>query len=494
MKRSDISSVSIRLIILQRLAILPVIFFGLVQCSHNTKYSESVEQKINKVENNLGTWYRTQDNESWNLKERMKHYNIKGLSIAVVHDFKMEWVKGYGWADSSENRPVTDQTLFQAASISKSFNALGVLKLVQDKKIDLDRDINDYLETWKFPYDDKSNKKPITLTELLSHTAGLSIHGFPGYAFGDTIPTLSQVLDGKKPANTEAVRSLVEPGKQVIYSGGGVTISQMIVTDATHMPYEEYMQRNVLDPMGMKSSFFSQPPLKEKRDLLATGYYSDGKEVAGKYHIYPEKAAAGLWTNPADLCRYIIETQLSYNGKSSKVLTPEMTRLRLAPVLEDAALGVFVAKKGEYKYFTHNGGNEGFTCLYAGCLDNGEGVVIMTNSDNSAILDEVINSVATVYGWKGYYEPVIKNIVEVSESVLEKYTGNYNAGGNKIIITRKGNDLLLNAFGDQLWKLNFTSDSDFFLKQYKADYRFHTDSQGKVTGFIANGTLVRKVE
>jgi len=476
------------------IVLLSVIFFAIVQCTSETRYSESVEQKIKKVENSLAEWYQTQAKERWTLAERMKLFHVNGLCIAVIHDHTMEWVRGYGLADTSEKRPVTGKTLFQAASVSKSFNAIGVLKLVQDKKLDLSRDINDYLITWKFPYDSVSHNKLITTAALLSHTAGLTIHGFPGYAAGDTIPTLTQILDGRRPANTEAIRSMTVPGAKVIYSGGGVTISQMIIMDITRMPYDEYMQKNVLDPLGMKSSSFTQPPDKSKGSLLATGYKGDGKEVKGKYHIYPEQAAAGLWTNPADLCKYIIGTQLSYNGESSKVLTPEMTKLRLTPVLEDAALGVFIWKKGDLKYFSHNGGNEGFTCQYIGCLDNGEGVVIMTNSDNGAILEEIVNSVATVYGWKDYYQPVIKNVVEVSESVIEKYVGKYEAEGVKVNFKMSGKELFADPGNDQLWKVNFTSDSDFFLKEYRADFRFQTDAHGKVKGFTANGMPVKKVE
>ena len=131
----------------------------------------------------------------------------------------------------------------------------------------------------------------------------------------------------------------------MVYSGGEVTISQLIVMDVTNQSYDEFMQMNVLNPMDMKSSFFTQPPEKSKKKLLATGYKADGKEVEGKYHIYPEQAAAGLWTNPVDLCKYIIETVSSWNGQSDKVLTPQFTRLRLTPVMQDAATGVFVSKK-----------------------------------------------------------------------------------------------------------------------------------------------------
>jgi len=477
-----------------------IIFICVISLSLNAqtkKYPPDVEEKIRLVENNLAGWVQTGNNDRWTLAERMKKYNINGVSIAVIHNYKIEWARGYGYADVSENRPVTESTLFQAASISKSLNGVGVLKLVQEKKLDLNTDINKYLLTWKFPYDEKSNNQLITLKNLLSHTAGLTIHGFPGYEKGEVLPTLPQVLDGQKPANTEAVRSSGEPGKSVNYSGGGVTISQMIVMDATHQPYDIFMKKNVLDPLGMTSSSYAQPPPEANRNILATGYRADGKEIPGKFHIYPEQAAAGLWTNPVDLCRYIIETQLSYKGESAKVLTQEMTKLRLTPVLEDAALGVFVNSRvtGSLKYFNHNGGNEGFQCTAIGCRDNGEGVVVMTNSDNgSLIYEEIVNSVASVYNWKDYYLPEIKKVIDIDSSVLNKYPGKYFIDGRTAIFKKSDNGLVINVVGDLFWKVFFTSDSDFFVREFRGFLRFKTDKDKKVTGFNFNGMTAKKIE
>jgi CubicO group peptidase (beta-lactamase class C family) len=333
---------------------------------------------------------------------------------------------------------------------------------------------------------------------LLSHTAGLSVSGFPGYAKGDSLPTLPQILDGQRPANTSPIRSLVEPGKQYIYSGGGVTISQMIVMDVTKQPYDIFMQKNILDPLGMTGSSFTQPPPGTKEKLLATGYRVDGREVEGKYHIYPEQAAAGLWTNPTDLCKYIIETQLSYKGKSAKVLTPEMTRIRLTRILQDAALGTFVNTRvtGSSKYFNHNGGNEGFCCTAIGCLDEGEGVVIMTNTDsfNSAILEEIANSVATVYKWKDYYLPEIKKVIDVDTSVLDKYVGKYTLAGQTMTFKRANKGLSVNVYANLWWRVYFTSDSDFFIREFRGNLRFLTDNDKKVTGFVYNGLTAKKTE
>ncbi len=463
------------------------------QSPKQIKYSPETEERIRQVENNLADWVRTQHDTIWNLEERMRLHNIMGVSIAVVHDFKLDWVKSYGWADVSEQRPVTEKTLFQAASISKSINAVGVMKLAQDGKIDLDMDINRYLTSWKFPYDTVSKNKPITVSALLSHTAGLTIHGFPGYARGDSIPTVMQILDGQRPANTEAVRSFTEPGVQAIYSGGGTTITQLIVTDVTQQPYDEYMKKTVLDPMGMTGSFFTQPPAAADSSLLATGYKADGTPIEGKYHIYPEQAPAGLWTNPADLSKYIIETALSYNGKSVKVLAQEFTKLRLKPVIEAAALGVFISKNDSSYYFSHGGANEGFTCYYVGDVISGNGMVIMTNSDNGSLASEVANSVATVYGWKDYYKPVLKTVVDVDETVLERYIGKYQAGGGVYTIKKEGRKLLISPYPGFWVNMYFTSEVDFFVREFEGDQKFVIDDKGKVTGFNIGGKLVRKI-
>ena len=191
-----------------------IVFFIIpffVQAQQPT-YSKDIEAKIKQVETNLSCWLQIQDSmNEWTLQERMAYYKLRGLSIAVIHNYKIEWARGYGLADTATKKPVTTQTLFQAGSISKSLNGVGVLKLVQDKKIDLYADINTYLRSWKFPYDSLSKGKKISTANLLSHTAGLTVHGFPGYANGDTIPSLPEVLDGKSPANTGAVRSQFEP-------------------------------------------------------------------------------------------------------------------------------------------------------------------------------------------------------------------------------------------------------------------------------------------
>lgn len=474
-----------RILILLGFCLMTSLGFG------QSNYSTEVEEQIKKVENNLAGRVKIEGKETYNILDRMALYNVKGLSIAVVKDYKVVWAKGYGWADEKEKRPVTTETLFEPGSISKSLNAVGILKLVQDKKLDLFVDINTYLKSWKFPYDSISKGKKITLANLLSHTAGLTVHGFPGYDRKSQIPTLPQILNGQPPANTSAVRSENEPGLESKYSGGGTIISQLIVNDVTHLPYDQFMYDNVLKPMGMIHSSYSQPPNPDKFKYLATGYRSDGSEIENKFHVYPEQAAAGLWMTPTDLCNYIIETQLAYEGKSSKVLNQEMTKLRLTPYIDkSAALGVFIEERGGKKYFQHGAGNEGFRGFYYGTLEGGNGVAVFVNSDNAQILFELMNSIATVYNWKGFYEPVSKKVVDVPESQLQKYVGIYTVINESFTsIVKKQDGYYLFADGDYS-KMYFTSKTDFFNMEFSTDKHFLTDSLGNVTGYLrsANGT------
>ncbi|MGB4849517.1 MAG: serine hydrolase domain-containing protein, partial [Saprospiraceae bacterium] len=272
-----------------RLIILAIAFLNcLSQLKAQTTYPKEIEEQINQVENNL--FGRVILNgKADNILDRMAYYNVKGLSIAVINNYKLAWTKGYGWADEEEKRPVTTATLFKPGSISKSLNAVGILKLAQDHKLDIYKDINEYLKSWKFPYDSLSKGKKITLANILSHTAGLSVYGgFPGYDILDKIPTIPQILDGKEPANTPPVISLFEPGLQFQYSGGGTIISQLIITDLTHQSYERFMFDSVLKPMGMVNSFYSaSPPVKNELNKFAMGHTKDGAEVEATFHVYP---------------------------------------------------------------------------------------------------------------------------------------------------------------------------------------------------------------
>src|SRR5215470_4262341 len=307
----------------------------------NTAFAQApARSHIESVEQGLLPAILVKGDRGWSLQERMKHYKVPGVSIAVIKDFKIEWARGYGIKDVETNEPVTTETLFQAGSISKPVAAMAALKKVEQGKISLDEDINNNLTTWKLPDNQFTAKKKVTLANLLSHTGGLTVHGFPGYAPDEKIPTLPQILDGAAPSNTPAVRVDFEPGTRFRYSGGGVTIAQLAIMDIEKKPYPQIAQETVLGPLNMSSSTYQQPLPDNIRKKTATGYRPNGQAVIGKIHVYPEMAAAGLWTTPTDLAKFGIETQLSLAGKSNKVLTKEMTAKMVQPFIETGPCGL----------------------------------------------------------------------------------------------------------------------------------------------------------
>lgn len=452
-------------------------------------YSKAVNEQIARVEASLSTGLVI-DGKLYSLAERMKHYNVQGLSVAVIDNYKIVWAKGYGYADKKENRKVTTNTMFEPGSISKSLNAVGILLLAQQGKLDLYQDINQYLVNWKFPYDTVSHGKKITTAQLLSHTAGLSIHGFPGYQRDSVIAAVTDILDGRAPSNTEAVRSLAEPGKEPRYSGGGILITQQMLTDLTKQRYEQYMYEHVLRPLGMTNSSYNQPPSVAQSKNLATGYKSNGKEVPGKYFVYPEKAAAGLWTTPTDICKYLVEMQLAYNGKSSKLLNQEMVKLHVTPYKNDVAMGTFLQNRNGEKYFVHSAGNEGFTGYFLAGLTNGKGVALFANSDDGYVLLELLNSIALVYNWAGFKKPEQITTVPVNDTITSKYIGEYILDGYYSEIKKEKDGLYLWTDGINS-KMYFTSSTDFRNIELGGTKTFTFDNAGSVTGYsnTINGRL-----
>ncbi len=333
------------------------------------------------------------------LLQLMKLYNVPGLSIAVIDDYKIVWAKGYGVIETGSSTPVTPKTLFQAGSISKPVAATGALHLVEHGTLSLDESVNEKLKTWKVPENEFTKNEKVTLRRLMSHTAGLTVHGFPGYDANETLPSLVQIFNGEKPANTAPIRVDIVPGTKERYSGGGVTIEQHLMMDVTGKAFPVLMRELVLDPIGMADSSYEQPLPPARAAMTASGTRADGKVVHGRWHIYPEMAAAGLWTTPTDLSRFAIEIARSKKGKSNRVLSEKMTAEMLTPVLEEAGLGLFMGKDNPGQ-FGHNGADEGFQAILTMNAETGRGVAIMANSDNGiAVGDMLLQSVAKEYGW-----------------------------------------------------------------------------------------------
>ena len=471
--------------------IISVFLLLIVSLPSTVLAQTAVEAQIKRVENGLLPTVLIKGDQPWSLEERMKHWKVPGLSVAVVKDFKVEWARSYGVKDVDTKEQVTTETLFQAGSISKPVAAMVALKRVQDGKIALDENINNKLQTWKLPDNEFTAMKKVTLANLLSHTAGLTVHGFPGYAVDEKIPTLPQVLDGTEPANTAAVRVDLEPGTRFRYSGGGTTIAQLAIMDIEKKPFPEIARETVLDPLKMTNSTYSQPLPDDWRRNAASGHRGDGALVPGKIHVYPEMAAAGLWTTPTDLAKFGIEVQLSYAGKSNKVLPKELIDKMVTPFMENVGLGFFIDKRGNSVYFGHDGADEGFRAMLLMHREKGYGAVIMVNSDNGQIMGEVMRAIANAYNWDEFLPPV-NEIISLDATKLDEYAGRYKVNPDRILtVAKEEGKLIVSPTADNKFELLPIAGGSFIRRDQPLKYTFTKGAAGitDVVIVLPNGNV-----
>lgn len=469
--------------------------FMLTSCTYKLqKYNKSLNEKISRIENGLESRLQIQYRDStiksiYSLEERMRELKIPGLSIAVLNNGVVEWAKGYGIADSTENRKVTTETLFQAGSISKPVAATAALQLVDRGAIDLDENVNTYLSSWKLPDNEFTATEKVTTRRILNHTAGLTISGFPGYKRGETIPSLPEILDGK--GNTDPVRVFKEPGGGWRYSGGGYTIMQHMLSDIEQKPFQEIMEENVLKPLGMRSSTYENPLPEKKHGNAAAGYNFDGSQVEGKWWVYPEMAAAGLWTTPSELILWAKEIQQILQTQKDGLLKAKTVNEMLTPNEDSQGLGPYVLDLT----FGHGGADEGFRADLLVWKETPNAVVMMVNSQNgNTIMREIMLSIVREYNLPDY-TPISRVFKEQSPAQLKRFVGKYDfpeRGQLDIIVKEDGLELsgtLLEA-PVFLWP---QSDSTFFSKNTGQRFNF-TLKDGAVMGLKFSRIEGEKVE
>lgn len=447
--------------------------------------NKSVVDRIHQVENNLIPFVPVKGFKGWNILDRMKYYKVPGVSIAVIKDYKIDWAKGYGLADTSQKIPVNTETMFSAGSISKFLMAVTALKMVEDGQIDLEKPINNYLTSWKIAQNDFTKKTPITLRMLLSHSAGTSQSSYFGFIPNQPLPTIVEILSGAKISETRPVVVNSEPNKEFRYSGGGSMIAQLALMDVSKQSFSNLTQQIIFDKLGMKNSTFEQPlPMKFKKQ--SSWAYSSASWFKGMPYVYPQQAAAGLYTTPTDLAKFFIDVQNSYIGKG-KILSQSMTEKMLTSqqnvsdgsYKEKMGIGPFLIQRTDNTdpngvYFEFTGVNAGFLAYGIASITGGNGVIIMLNSgdDVNGLGKELRRAVAKVYNWTNFLPKEIKPI-NLTDAKLDKAVGRYRMAADEVLYLKKEKNY---------WVENINEGSDIYCFPVAKDTLIFTDYN--VKGFF----------
>ncbi|MBB5836370.1 serine hydrolase domain-containing protein [Kribbella italica] len=412
----------------------------------------------------------------------LERFAVPGAGWAVIGGGEIVGAGAAGVVDATGGVEVSTGTLFQACSISKPVTVFAMLRLVDRGLLELDEDVNRRLTSWQVPQ--TGNWQPVvTLRQLATHSAGLTVHGFPGYSSGEPLPTTVQILDGVRPTNTFGVRVDTVPGAQFRYSGGGTVVLQQLLEDVTGTPFRELVRELVLEPSGMADSDYAQPLPDDLHERAATAHDEQGLAIPGRWHSYPELAAAGLWTTPSDLCRFALAVQAAYVGADGALLSPELGREMLTPQvrasdrlggLNHLGLGVFLGAGGVR--FGHSGGNRGFKCHLLADRESGVGAAVMTNGDNGMwVVQRAFAALASAYGWSGYDEPLDDWDVP-GDDVLDGLVGKYRLrDGFGFVVDRLGGGVEVTFDGQEPMRFIPVDGSTFASSMVSARLRLRGD-------------------
>lgn len=404
-----------------RKLIVPItILLTITSCS-SQKENFQIEQRIQRIENGLVEMSSPSLAEQFNadriktankvtLSERMAHYNVPGVSIAVINDYKVEWTKGYGVVKSGSDKPVTTETCFEAASTTKLLTSAAALHLLEQGMLDLDEDVNQKLKSWKIPENEFTQNEKVILRRLLTHQSGLTR---PDGGFSEeegSVPTLLQVLKGEAPARNQAAFVEYVPGTKHQYSNMGYIVIQLLIEDVMGKPYAQIVQETVFAPVGMKNSTVIHPLNAEFKSNVALPHDGEGNSYDRPQH--PTALGHGaLVATPADLALFSIELIRAYQGQSSRIVSQKTAKKMFSAQLEldpnqsfglsGQGLGVFLMGAGDNFYFAYPGHNApGATCVLIASPVTGKGAVIMTNGVMGLQLSlEILAALGDEYDW-----------------------------------------------------------------------------------------------
>lgn len=455
--------------------------------------------------------------ERWTLAQRMARWNVPGVSVAVIEDGKLAWARSYGVRQAGTGERIDSNTVFSVGSLSKVATAAVILKLVEQQRLHLDRGVNDYLTRWRLPGSLFKHDAidPVTLRGILSHSAGLSVSGFPDFQPGEPLPTVVDTLEGRAPAKTAPVRVSYVPGSGFSYSGGGTTVAQLIVEEVTGMPFAQAARELLFAPLRMTRSTFENP-LPPAHGNMAKAHDDNGNPAAlpRGWQTMPEMAASGLWTSATDYARLVIALIDSYRGASNSFLSSEMARDMMTEVGRSPyGLGPQLAGSGYARHFFHGGANDSYKAWMEGCLTTGDGMVIVTNGAGGDELNaEIRRAIARVEGWEIPYiatldvpkvaiaEERLRRFAGLYEQVVPANLSNRRAGSGHTArrwwwglhhaysVTLKDGSLYMSGAAEQAGERLIPVDPSHFVvaDDPAITLEFVTGYDGRITGFLAH--------
>nr|WP_295375413.1 serine hydrolase domain-containing protein [Pseudoxanthomonas sp.] len=440
----------------------------------------------------------------WSLSARMAHHRVPGVAVAIIRGGRVVAAAGYGRLRADRDGAVDADTLFNVGSISKVVTASASLRLVAQGRLDLDRDVNQMLRSWQLPARQENPStdgapETVNLRMLMSHTAGLNVHGFPDYLPGEPTPTLLQTLEGQAPARTPAIRLRHRPGAMVDYSGGGTVIEQLMIEDVTGKPLEEAARAEVFAPLGMARSTFRDPG-DAGRTNVAFAHGADGKPAAlpWGWQRFPQQAPAGLWTSANDLGAFVGALIRSYHGREDYLPRTLAIRMMTEVAPGNFGLGPRLEGDGEQRVFHHGGSNDSYHAWIEGYLETGDGFVILTNGENGwALRGEIRNALSDAIGHG--VNPLLRTVaLDAASARFADYAGHYvrdtslpedlrgaladafDDGAAELDIRFDGQDLSV-ALPDETGKLRALAPHRFIAPTvFSTCYTFHRDAEGQV--------------
>jgi len=456
---------------IQVVAIL-IVFTIFCSCSSGqNKYTLEKQQAISKIPMENG--------DTLSIQKLMSKSGLKGLSVAVFDDYKVIWSDA--WGIKYDSVPLDINTAFSTASISKPITAT-LFAILEDKGfINLKIPVNNYLKRWKIPVNEFNKDTPVTLENLLSHTAGTTQHGFADFYEGDKVPTILESVQGKLPRYNKEIEINFKPGTNWRYSGGGYTIAMMALEDHLGRSLADLAQEYIFTPLNLQHTTMYQPNEEGFLTNVAKAHNDKGEVIRTGIPITPQVSASGLWSTPTDMSKFLIEIQRALNGQKSNVISEKVAKRITDIVTLKVMRGWSLGWERRYAFgnldwFSHNGANTGIGGDIYATMEGGKGIAFFGNGPNGIripILKKLRDNIIRTHKWGFQYE--WKNQEELPDLLISKIKGRYQdlTFGAVFEIKEQDNKLYIPRFWNGVRNnLIYVGDNSFITSEVLGKFKF----------------------